>query len=148
MARHIVPTDAEIEAARQEGALRVAIGPNAKAFSYERETRQFKLVLTTGAVLTFDRSALPELDDATDAQLAKVGIAPGGGGLELRELDVDISMEGLVFDLVMGPQWRKGLRILINREAGSATSEAKAAAARANGAKGGRPRKRAAVAKK
>lgn len=59
-----------------------------------------------------------------------------GYGLHWEELDVDLSLPGLMAGIF-------GTRTWMARRAGQATSAAKAAAARANGAKGGRPRKAA-----
>jgi DNA invertase Pin-like site-specific DNA recombinase len=56
--------------------------------------------------------------------------------LHWEELDTDLSVAGLLAGLF-------GTRAHLARQAGSATSPAKAAAARANGAKGGRPRRSA-----
>jgi len=51
-------------------------------------------------------------------------------------LDVDLSIPGLLSGIF-------GTKAYMARRAGQATSPAKAAAARANGAKGGRPRESA-----
>jgi hypothetical protein len=63
-----------------------------------------------------------------------------GRGLHWEPLDVDLSVPGLLAGLF-------GTRAYMDRQraarAGAATSAAKAAAARRNGAKGGRPRKAA-----
>jgi len=59
-----------------------------------------------------------------------------GYGLHREALDVDLSIPGLLAGLF-------GTKAYMARHAGRATSPAKAAAARANGAKGGRPRKSA-----
>jgi hypothetical protein len=56
-----------------------------------------------------------------------------GYGLHWEALDVDLSIPGLIAGIF-------GTRSYMARRAGQATSPAKAAAARANGAKGGRPR--------
>ena len=59
-----------------------------------------------------------------------------GTGLHWEALDADLSVPGLLAGLF-------GTRAFMARQAGRATSPAKAAAARANGARGGRPRKSA-----
>lgn len=71
-----------------------------------------------------------------DDQLAAVELLGQGYGLHWEELDVDLSLPGLMAGLFGTKAW-------MARRAGQATSAAKAAAARANGAKGGRPRKSA-----
>jgi len=78
------------------------------------------------------------LEEASDDALAEVEILGLGFGLHWERLDVDLSVPGLLAGLF-------GTKTYMDREraahAGSATSLAKAAAARRNGAKGGRPRK-------
>jgi hypothetical protein len=67
--------------------------------------------------------------------LAQVEILGTGHGLHWEALDVDLSVPGVLAGLF-------GTRAHMARHAGQATSPAKAAAARANGARGGRPIKR------
>ena len=57
-----------------------------------------------------------------------------GYGLHWPQLDEDYSVPGLMNGVFGAAKW-------LAARAGRGTSEAKAAAARANGAKGGRPRK-------
>lgn len=76
------------------------------------------------------------LEKATNEQLEAVDILGVGYGLHWEALDVDLSVPGLLDGLF-------STRAYMARRAGQATSPAKARAARANGAKGGRPRKRA-----
>jgi hypothetical protein len=74
------------------------------------------------------------LETATADQLAEVEILGLGYGLHWEGLDVDLSLPGLMAGIL-------GTKAYMARRAGQASSPAKAAAARANGAKGGRPRK-------
>jgi hypothetical protein len=74
------------------------------------------------------------LETATDDQLAGVELLGEGYGLHWEALDADLSVPGLLAGLF-------GTKAYMARRAGQATSPAKAAAARENGAKGGRPRK-------
>jgi hypothetical protein len=72
--------------------------------------------------------------------LAQIEILGLGLGLHWEQLDVDLSVPGLLAGLF-------GTKAYMDRQraarAGAATSVAKAAAARRNGRKGGRPRKSA-----
>lgn len=61
---------------------------------------------------------------------------PAGTGISWPQLDVDVSVPGLAMEIFGSKTWMRELA----KRAGSATSAAKAAAARANGKKGGRPR--------
>jgi hypothetical protein len=74
-------------------------------------------------------------DDLADAKVDGVGF-----NLQLPELNVDLSVPALVAGIFGTEAW---MTRELARRAGKATSPAKAAASRMNGAKGGRPRKRA-----
>jgi len=66
--------------------------------------------------------------------LSAVEILGAGYGLHWEALDVDVSVPGVLAGLF-------GTRAFMARQAGRVSSVKKAAAARENGAKGGRPRK-------
>ena len=89
---------------------------------------------TNGCTFAFPPRLAQGLEDATADQLAEVEILGAGYGLHWEALDADLSLPGLLAGLL-------GTKAYMARRAGQATSSAKAAAARANGAKGGRPRK-------
>lgn len=93
--------------------------------------------LRAGANVEFPRKLLRELHGVRNADyLTNVEIA--GEALRWPDLDVDISIMGLLTD-VFGASFFSAAS---GRIGGSARTKAKAAAARANGAKGGRPRKK------
>ena len=89
-----------------------------------------------GTIVAFPTRGIGPLSRLSEAQLAQVKIVSGGGGLMWREADVDISVAGLIERVTGLRTQRTHLQTI-----GSARSEAKSVAARANGAKGGRPRK-------
>jgi heme exporter protein D len=128
---------AQIPAARARGARERAAGRRAVSATYDPSTERILVELTSGYLFGFPAAVIPALARATPAQRAAVELSPGGGGLHWDALDVDLSVAGL---LLASVGRREKLRELA-RVAGSARSERKAAAARANGAKGGRPRK-------
>ena len=103
---------------------------------YDARHDRIELQLGRGIVVRIPRKEIRELRRATRAELREVAIA--GEAVRWEGLDIDISIPGLLRQ-VLGES-------LFMREAGriggSVRSEAKAAAARANGAKGGRPRRR------
>jgi hypothetical protein len=80
------------------------------------------------------------LNAATPEQLAQVEPEEGGEVLTWEEIDADISVPGLLLHLLNVKAWYA-------KWLGGAKSEAKAAAARENGKKGGRPRKQAVTSK-
>jgi hypothetical protein len=128
---------AQIPAARAREARERKRGRRARSASYDRRTGRVLIELTNGVLLGFPASAIPGLAPATPAQLARVTLSPGGSALRWEELDADVSIPGLLLSSI----GRDEKLAELARVAGRTRSPAKAAAARANGAKGGRPRK-------
>ena len=73
-----------------------------------------------------------------DQDIAAVAITGAGFGLHWDRLDIDLSIPGLMAGLFGTKVWMDSQRAAVG---GTARSDAKSAAARRNGAKGGRPRK-------
>jgi hypothetical protein len=130
------PTDAEIDAAIERGRITRLHEPRAASARYDRTTGRVLVELTNGCTFAFPARLAQGLEAATDAELAEVEILGAGYGLHWEALDADLSIPGLIAGLF-------GTAAFMARRAGQATSPSKAAAARANGAKGGRPRKSA-----
>ena len=129
-------TDAAIDAALERGRAAHAGEPRAAAARYDRASGRVIVDLTNGCAFAFPPRLAQGLETASDDQLAAVEILGRGYGLHWEELDVDLSLPNLMAGLFGTKAW-------MARHAGRATSAAKAAASRANGAKGGRPRKTA-----
>jgi hypothetical protein len=133
-----VTEDAEIAAARRRGARFALTEPRAAAARYDVMTGRVVVELTNGCTFAFPARSLEGLDRAGDADLAKVQVLGSGFGLHWESLDADFSVPGLLMGLFGTRAWMAREQA---RRAGSTTSPAKAAAARANGRKGGRPRR-------
>ncbi|MDP1729683.1 MAG: DUF2442 domain-containing protein [Devosia sp.] len=129
-------SDQEIEAAEARGRLARQAEPRASAVGYDRRQKRVAVELTNGATFAFPAQLAQGLEGASDDQLASVEILGNGYGLHWEELDVDLSIPGLLAGMF-------GTRSHMARHAGQTRSAAKAAAARGNGAKGRRPRKTA-----
>ena len=129
-------TDADIDAALARGRSARASEPRAAKARYDRKTGRVVVELTNGCTFAFPPRLVQGLETAADDQLATIEILGQGYGLHWEALDVDISVPGLMAGIF-------GTKAYMARLAGQAKSPAKAAAARANGAKGGRPRKAA-----
>ncbi len=129
-------TNAQIDAALARGTIARANEPRAKTVRYDRKLDRIVVELTNGCTFAFPPRLAQGLETATDDQLAAVEILGHGYGLHWQALDVDISIPGLLAGIF-------GTKAYMARLAGQTKSPAKAAAARANGAKGGRPRKSA-----
>ncbi|HTU54433.1 MAG TPA: DUF2442 domain-containing protein [Acetobacteraceae bacterium] len=130
------PTDAAIDAALERGRAARLNEPRAAAARYDRERDRVIVELSNGCSFAFPPHLAEGLEDATADKLAEVQILGAGYGLHWEALDVDLSVPDLLAGLF-------GTKSYMARLAGRASSAAKAAAARANGAKGGRPRKSA-----
>jgi len=129
-------TDAAIDAALERGRIANESEPRAVAARYDRRAGRVVVDLANGCTFAFPPGLAQGLEQATDDQLAAVEILGRGYGLHWEALDVDLSLPGLMAGVF-------GTQAFMARRAGQAKSAAKAAASRANGAKGGRPRKTA-----
>lgn len=128
------PTEEQIALARSEGALRERTEPRALHAEYDGDRGVILVQLKSGSWFGFAPSAVPELRGATAEDLAEVEVESCGEALHWESLDADVSVPGIIFDSLDAPSWWA-------RWIASRTTAKKAAAARENGKKGGRPRK-------
>ena len=130
--------DAEIAAARRRGERLALTEPRATAARYDAASGRVIVDLANGCTFAFPARALQGLADARDEDLARVEVLGAGHGLHWEPLDADFTVPGLLMGLFGTRAWMAREQA---RRAGAATSPAKAAAARENGKKGGRPRR-------
>lgn len=136
-----VTTDAEIDAAIELANLREPYRPKAVAANYRAKDDVVAIKLATGVELAIPRKLLQGLESATPEQAAEVEIWGPGSSLHWESLDVDHYVPSLIEGILGNRRWMSEL----GKRGGAARSEAKTQAARKNGRKGGRPRKRAAA---
>ena len=127
-------SDAGAEAAIARGQERLRTEPRAASARYDAKAGRIVVELTSGATFAFPPALVQGLSEATPRQLADIEVSPVGFGLHWPQLDEDYSVQGLMNGVFGTAKWMAA-------RGGRATSPAKAAAARANGKKGGRPRK-------
>ncbi len=128
-------TDAELRTAKARWMEERAIRPIPVAARFDRESERIVVDFANGATFLVPARALEGLEHATLDQLAEVELL-GETGLHWETLDVDYTIQGLMAGIF-------GSRAFLEaqRRGGQSRSPAKIAASRANGAKGGRPKK-------
>ena len=126
-------SDAELDASVARGKAAAASEPRASKARFDRRRGRVVVDLANGCTFAFPPRLAQGLENATDDQIARVEILGAGYGLHWEALDADLSIPGLLAGIF-------GTRAYLAGQAGRSTSPAKAAAARRNGAKGGRPR--------
>ncbi|MDB5073130.1 MAG: hypothetical protein JWM87_4241 [Candidatus Eremiobacteraeota bacterium] len=140
-AKVLMPTAVEIAEARRRGEEAARVEPRAEHVAYDSRKKRLVLHLRRGAIVAIPVERIKWLRDATARQLAAVYADQFGDAIISDELDMHISVKGLLRDLV----GLTGAASMLGSEGGKAKSPAKTTAARANGKRGGRPRKKAAA---
>ncbi|MBC5799266.1 MAG: DUF2442 domain-containing protein [Candidatus Eremiobacteraeota bacterium] len=130
-------TNTEITAARLRGRQRAANEPHAVSARYDARTDRIIVELADGLGIALPRHKLQGLRDATPQQLKRVQVLPPGTAIVWDEPDVGFTVTSLASGIFGTKEWMAAL----GRAGGAVKSERKAAASRANGALGGRPRK-------
>jgi hypothetical protein len=131
-------TDAELKRAEERGQSMLDEEPRASATRYDRETGRVIVDLINGCSYAFPAALVQDLRGASDDDLADVEVDGLGFNLHFPRLDADLYVPALVSGIFGTKAW---MARELARIAGRKTSPAKTAAARANGARGGRPRK-------
>lgn len=127
------PTDEECDEAARLGR-DMQLTQYARSARYSPTRDAFILKMFTGASVELPRRLVPYVNKAPKHLGAEVELLPGGSGLHWEQLDMDHSVPGLIREIF-------GLNRDFRR-AGATKSKARAAASRANGRLGGRPRKK------
>ncbi|WP_158813500.1 DUF2442 domain-containing protein [Methylocapsa sp. S129] len=131
-------TDAQIRAAEARGRKILETEPRAASARYDRAADRVVVDLVNGCAYAFPPQLVQDLHGASQDDLANVEVDGLGFNLHWPALDVDLYVPALVSGIFGTRAW---MTRALARAAGRTTSPAKAAAARSNGAKGGRPRK-------
>jgi len=114
---------------------------HAVAARYDRRMSRIVVSLNTGVQVTFPPNVAEGLAGASPDDLADIEISPAGLGLHWPKLDADVYVPALLQGVFGSKRW---MAQQLGAAGGRVRSPAKAAASRANGRKGGRPRKKAA----
>lgn len=131
-------SDADIVRANAAGRELLETAARAVNARYVAETGLVVLDLTNGCIFGFPAQSVQDLHGASPDNLAVIEVEGKGLSLHWPRLDADLYVPALVAGVFGTRQW---MARDMGSRGGSARSEVKTAAARANGAKGGRPRK-------
>lgn len=129
--------DPKMDAALARGRRMMAEEPRAASARFDGQSGMIVVELTNGCSFAFPARRVEELEHAAESEIAEVEVVGAGFALHWPSRDADLSLNGLMNGVFGTRRWMSELA----RRAGSVRSPAKAAAARVNGAKGGRPRK-------
>jgi hypothetical protein len=141
MAEHkVVTTDSEIEAALERAKLHDS-EPRALTVEHIPSLNLLIVGLSNQRRLVLPTEDVQGLGSATHEQMRKYKLFGRGTGICFPELDVDLYVPALIEGVYGNRRWMAQL----GKKGGRAKTEAKRLAARANGAKGGRPTRIAAV---
>ena len=127
--------EAQIDAAISAQSEIDAVEPRANKVSFS--SGRFTIHFNNGATFSFLAESVEVIAQLSDEVLATVELTPSGKGLRWDEPDIDLGIQGLLLGIFGSKLWIKEIASL----GGKSTSEKKKAASRANGKKGGRPKK-------
>ncbi len=131
----------EFSAATRRAAERRANEPFAVAARYDRRRDRIVVSLNTGVELAFPPRIAQGLETAAPSDLTDIEISPSGFGVHFPRLDAHLYLPALMQGVFGSKKW---MAAQLGAAGGKVRSPAKRAAARANGKRGGRPRKLAA----
>ncbi|MFZ0609603.1 MAG: DUF2442 domain-containing protein [Xanthobacteraceae bacterium] len=133
-------SDADVRRAEKRMQAHLQAQPRATAARYDRRGAKVIVSLSNGLELGVPVRLAQGLSGASAAELANIEISPTGLGLHWPRLDADLYLPALIEGIFGTHRW---MARMLGKRGGEATSAAKKAAARANGKRGGRPRKEA-----
>ena len=128
----------EFAAATTRAVARRATELGATAAHYDRRRGRIVVSLNNGLELSFPPDIAQGLENAKAQDLADIEISPSGFGIHFPRLDAHLHLPALLRGVFGSKSW---MAAQLGATGGLARSPAKAAAARANGKRGGRPRK-------
>ena len=135
-----VLTDDQLSAAEARGRDILRASPRAVQARYDMASGRVVLEFANGCAYAFPAELAEDLKGAGAEALSEVQVDGAGYNLNWPALDADLYVPALLAGIFGTQAW---MTRELARRAGRTTSPSKAAAARANGAKGGRPRKSA-----
>lgn len=134
-------TDAEYAHAITVGKAALTQPFHAKSLRYDAHADRLRIGFNNGLDIGIAPGEVALLRDVPKSVLREACLSPGGTTITLEKADIDVSVLGLlrnVIPLVLA-------KSIVAAHSGRVRTDAKSEAARANGKKGGRPKKTALV---
>jgi len=138
--------DAKYAAALAAGRAEAENEIRAQAIRYVPERDAIEIVTSRNVGFLIPRQWIGALQDIPAEGLRRLEIWPDGSAIELEDQDIHISVHGLLTAILPAMLPSRAIAAIFASRGGQATSRAKQSSSRANGRKGGRPRKRKATA--
>ncbi len=135
---HVVRMD-NFEAAMERARKLKEKFPQAVSAYYDRASGRVVVELSSKIAVSFRPEDAQGLEHAKAADLAEVEVSPSGFGIHFPRLDADFYVPALLEGFLGSRKW---MAARMGEAGGKSRSKAKKAAARVNGLKGGRPRRK------
>ncbi|MFY9842268.1 MAG: DUF2442 domain-containing protein [Terriglobales bacterium] len=113
--------------------------PRAVSVHYDRASGRIVVELSSKIAVSFRAKDAQGLEHAKAADLAEIELSPSGFGIHFPSLDADFYVPALLEGFLGSRKW---MAARMGEAGGKSRSRAKKAAARVNGVKGGRPRRK------
>jgi Protein of unknown function (DUF2442) len=131
-------SEASFQAANARAKRKTAATPLALRAAYDTQRDRVVITFKSNLELSFDPRITQGLSQGNAAELAEIEVSPSGMGLHFPKLDADVYVPSLLKGITGSQSW---MASLMGAAGGKARSSAKTESSRANGAKGGRPRR-------
>lgn len=135
-------TDANLTKIREESLQQNETQPRAQSVVYDSARGVLVLELKNRVRLEIPTELIQGLAGAPVDQLEKIEMDQYGYALNWEDLDVQMSVEGLVSGIFGTQRWMQDLSAEFGRRGGQASTPVKRQSSRANGKLGGRARKK------
>jgi hypothetical protein len=113
--------------------------PRAVSARYDRANGRVVVELSSKLAVSFRPGDAQGLEHAKPSELADIELSPSGFGIHFPKLDADFYVPALLEGFLGSRKW---MAARMGEAGGKSRSKAKKKAARVNGLKGGRPRRR------
>ena len=133
-----------VDLPRQRGREHMESSPRARTVSLDKSGQTLKIELVNDVVFMVPTRLVQILNGADEEQVREVELLLDGLYLRWPRLDEDLRVQSLIEGTFGTTKWMTSLRehlAELGRKGGQSRSAAKSTASRANGVRGGRPKK-------